>query len=37
MDQAFYALTGFIISQLAFMAICAAPARFWEQKPHSKA
>ena len=37
MDQAFYALTGFIISQLVFMAICAAPARFWEQKPHSKA
>jgi cytochrome c biogenesis factor len=37
MDQAFYALTGFIISQLVFMAICAAPPRFWEQKPHSKA
>jgi len=37
MDQAFYALTGFIISQLAFMAICAAPARFWVEKPHGKA
>ena len=32
MDKAFYALTGFIISQLVFMAICAAPARFWVDK-----
>ena len=37
MDQAFWALTGFCISQLAFMAICYAPARFWEQKPHTRA
>jgi ABC-type transport system involved in cytochrome c biogenesis permease subunit len=37
MDQAFYALTGFIISQLIFMAICAAPARFWAEKPHGRA
>ena len=37
MDQAFYALTGFIASQLILMGICYLPARFWVQKPHSKA
>ncbi|WP_026853591.1 cytochrome c biogenesis protein [Geothrix fermentans] len=37
MDQAFWALTGFCLSQLVFMAICYAPARFWEQKPHTRA
>ena len=29
MDQAFWALTGFIASQVLFMALCYAPARFW--------
>jgi hypothetical protein len=33
MDQAFWALMGFCTSQLVFMAICAAPARFWAEKP----
>ncbi|BDU69714.1 hypothetical protein GETHOR_18150 [Geothrix oryzae] len=33
MDQAFWALTGFIASQLLLMAICYAPARFWITKP----
>lgn len=37
MDKAFYALSLFILSQVVFMAICYAPARFWEQKPHGKA
>jgi ABC-type transport system involved in cytochrome c biogenesis permease subunit len=37
MDQAFYALTGFIASQVVLMGICYAPARFWAEKPHSKA
>jgi ABC-type transport system involved in cytochrome c biogenesis permease subunit len=37
MDQAFYALTGFIASQVILMGICYAPARFWVEKPHSKA
>ena len=37
MDQAFYALTAFIASQLVLMGICYAPARFWVQKPHGKA
>lgn len=34
MDQAFYALMGFCISQLVFMGLCYAPARFWEEKKH---
>ncbi|HJW72325.1 MAG TPA: cytochrome c biogenesis protein CcsA [Geothrix sp.] len=29
MDQAFWALTGFIASQFLLMALCWAPARFW--------
>ena len=33
MDQAFWALTGFCTSQVILMAVCYAPARFWEQKP----
>jgi len=37
MDQAFYALTAFIASQLVLMGICYAPTRFWVQKPHGKA
>jgi len=37
MDQAFYALTAFIASQLVLMGICYAPARFWVEKPHGKA
>jgi len=37
MDKAFYALTAFIVSQVIFMGICAAPARFWVEKPHRKA
>ncbi|HEY3400007.1 MAG TPA: cytochrome c biogenesis protein CcsA [Geothrix sp.] len=37
MDQAFWALTGFIASQLIFMALCAAPARFWVEKKHGRA
>jgi hypothetical protein len=37
MDQAFYALTTFIASQLILMGICYAPARFWIPKPPSKA
>jgi hypothetical protein len=37
MDQAFWALMGFCMSQLLFMAICAAPARFWAEKKHGKA
>ncbi|WP_306591815.1 cytochrome c biogenesis protein [Geothrix sp. 21YS21S-4] len=31
MDQAFWALTGFIASQLVLMAVCYAPAKFWRQ------
>jgi len=37
MDKAFWALTGFIASQLLFMLICYVPARFWVEKPHSRA
>ncbi|MFN7959194.1 MAG: cytochrome c biogenesis protein CcsA [Holophagaceae bacterium] len=37
MDKAFVALTTFCVSQLVLMAICYAPARFWEQKPPSQA
>ncbi len=37
MDQAFWALTGFIASQVVLMGICYAPARFWVTPPHSKA
>jgi ABC-type transport system involved in cytochrome c biogenesis permease subunit len=37
MDQAFYALTAFIASQVVLMGVCLAPPRFWVQKPHSKA
>jgi len=37
MDQAFYALTGFIASQVVLMGICYAPAKFWQEKPHGKA
>ena len=33
MDQAFWALTGFIASQLVLMGICYLPARFWIPKP----
>jgi ABC-type transport system involved in cytochrome c biogenesis permease subunit len=29
MDSAFWALSGFIASQMALMAVCLAPARFW--------
>jgi ABC-type transport system involved in cytochrome c biogenesis permease subunit len=29
MDQAFWALTGFIASQFVLMALCYAPAKFW--------
>ncbi len=37
MDQAFWALTGFCVSQLILMLICYAPPRFWANNPHSKA
>jgi ABC-type transport system involved in cytochrome c biogenesis permease subunit len=37
MDQAFYALLGFCSSQLVLMGICYAPARFWVERPPSKA
>ena len=37
MDQAFWALTGFCLSQLVFMGICYAPARFWAPRPGSQA
>jgi ABC-type transport system involved in cytochrome c biogenesis permease subunit len=37
MDQAFWALTGFIASQVILMGICYAPPRFWVDKPHSQA
>jgi ABC-type transport system involved in cytochrome c biogenesis permease subunit len=30
MDKAFWALSGFIASQLALMALCMAPRRFWK-------
>lgn len=33
MDSAFYALSAFIASQLALMAICLAPRRFWARAP----
>ncbi|MDR3682434.1 MAG: cytochrome c biogenesis protein CcsA [Geothrix sp.] len=35
MDQAFYALTAFIASQIVLMGICFAPARFWVDKTRS--
>jgi ABC-type transport system involved in cytochrome c biogenesis permease subunit len=37
MDKAFWALTGFCVSQLILMLICYAPPRFWANNPHSKA
>jgi cytochrome c-type biogenesis protein CcsB len=37
MDQAFWALTGFCISQLVLMAVCYAPPRFWAPRPDAKA
>ncbi len=37
MDKAFWALTGFCISQGLLMLLCYAPARFWAPPPHSKA
>ena len=37
MDKAFMALSVFIASQVVLMGICYAPARFWVDKPHSKA
>ncbi len=37
MDQAFWALTGFIASQVVLMGICYAPARFWLPRPGSHA
>jgi cytochrome c-type biogenesis protein CcsB len=37
MDQAFYALTTFIASQVVLMGICYAPARFWMEKPRGRA
>jgi len=37
MDQAFWALTGFIASQIVLMGVCYAPARFWNETPQSKA
>jgi ABC-type transport system involved in cytochrome c biogenesis permease subunit len=37
MDSAFWALTGFIGSQLAFMALCLAPPKFWRvRSPESE-
>ncbi|MDP1832141.1 MAG: cytochrome c biogenesis protein CcsA [Geothrix sp.] len=36
MDKAFWALTGFIASQLVLMGICYAPARFWASRPGAK-
>jgi ABC-type transport system involved in cytochrome c biogenesis permease subunit len=37
MDKAFFALMGFIASQILFMLICFVPARFWVEKPQSRA
>jgi hypothetical protein len=31
MESAFWALSGFIASQLALIALCFAPARFWRR------
>jgi ABC-type transport system involved in cytochrome c biogenesis permease subunit len=36
-DSGFWWLFSFWMSQLVFMGICYAPARFWEPRPHSKA
>jgi hypothetical protein len=37
MDQAFWALTGFIASQFVLMGVCYAPPRFWVTRPGSQA
>ncbi|MBK9796378.1 MAG: cytochrome c biogenesis protein CcsA [Holophagaceae bacterium] len=37
MDKAFVALSAFCASQFLLMIICWAPARFWEQKPPTRA
>jgi cytochrome c-type biogenesis protein CcsB len=37
MDKAFVALSTFCASQFILMLVCWAPARFWEQKPPSRA
>jgi len=37
MDKAFVALSTFCASQFLLMLVCWAPARFWEQKPPSRA
>ncbi|GLH71983.1 hypothetical protein GETHLI_04850 [Geothrix limicola] len=36
-DSGFWWLVGFWATQLVFMGICYAPARFWMEKPHAKA
>lgn len=36
MDQAFWALTFFCLSQLVLMAVCYAPPRFWASTPNPK-
>jgi hypothetical protein len=32
MESAFWALSGFIASQIALIALCLAPARFWRPR-----